>query len=269
MQTHKLQRRHTLFRGEGLSTSLSYYTPDQHMAKHRHDYHQVSWLLVGEMQESGQRGERDVYRFSCGVKPAGFTHANRYGPSGSLILAVNIDPEMPLGLQALALGDWRWRPQEEDGAQRRFAELMPLLAEPSTCNEQLVWDLLALSLSHRDDTKRGATPPTWLANVREALREGGPDLDLAALAHEAGVHRVHLSRSFSQWFGTSPSAYRSRSALAKAVTALAKGHSLSGAANEAGFADQAHFHRVARRQTGLTPGALRRLSRCQQVTSVQ
>ncbi len=237
------------------------------MAPHCHDYHQVSWLLAGEFQESGRRAEHDLYRFSCGFKPADFAHANRYGPSGSLILAINIDPQLADDVQALPLTDWRWRLAEHAGAQRRFAELMKLLTEPGTPEDQVIWDLLALS--HEGEMQRYSQPPAWLAQVRDALREGGPDLDLADLAQRAGVHRVHLSRSFSRYFGTSPSVYRSRSALSRALTALAQGHSLSAAASEAGFADQAHFHRIARKQTGLTPGTLRRLSRGGQVTRVQ
>ncbi|MEM9533535.1 MAG: AraC family transcriptional regulator, partial [Pseudomonadota bacterium] len=166
-----------------------------------------------------------------------------------------------------SLKDWRWRLPEDDRAQRRLGQLLVLLADPDSAEEQVIWDLLALS--HHGGQPESSRPPAWLTEVRDALRDGQDDLSLGTLAREAGVHRVHLSRSFTRWFGTSPSLYRSRSALARALTAMATGQSLSRAANDAGFADQAHLHRIAKRQTGLTPGALCRLSRSGQVTSVQ
>ncbi len=260
----KVSRQVVLFSAHGLSAGLSYYAPGQHMRRHSHDYHQVSWLLTGEMLESGGRRERDLYRFSCGIKPADFRHENRYGPAGSLILAVNIDPERWPSVLPMTADRWQWQAPESPQTQAQVTRLLTLLSDPDEASEALIWDLLALAHDGADPAPkrsgRTGPPPVWLSELREQLRAGADNNQVAQLAKTAGVHRVSVSRRFSRWFGMPPSVYRSRCTLARALARLAAGQPIVDAAVAAGFADQAHFTRAARAHTGLTPGALRRFA---------
>ncbi|MEM1091390.1 MAG: helix-turn-helix domain-containing protein [Pseudomonadota bacterium] len=263
-----------LYRGQGLTAGLSYYAPGQRMRRHSHDYHQVSWLLTGEMLEAGDCQERDLYRFSCGIKPAEFRHENRYGPAGSLILAVNIDPERWPDILPATSNRWQWQAPESPQTQSQVTQLLALLTDREEASEAVILDLVALSRGGVDATPRqsGRTrrPPAWLAELREQLRDGADNSQLSQLAESAGVHRVSLSRRFRCWFGTPPSVYRSRCMLARAMAGLAAGQPIVASAISAGFADQAHLTRAARSHTGLTPVALQRLANHGSgVTSVQ
>ncbi len=83
-------------------------------------------------------------------------------------------------------------------------------------------------------------------------------VDVADLAREAGVHRVHLARAFRDHFGESVTLFARRVRLEAAQRLIAAGGiSLAQAAARAGFADQSHLTRVMRAALGLTPGRMR------------
>ncbi|MFG2137607.1 AraC family transcriptional regulator [Streptomyces sp. NPDC048650] len=78
------------------------------------------------------------------------------------------------------------------------------------------------------------------------------------LAATAGCSRFALYRAFRAEYGMAPSDYQRLLRLRRARTLLVAGRSAADAAGEAGFADQAHFHRWFVRCFGITPGAYRR-----------
>lgn len=250
----------TLFDRDGLTARLSFYAPGERMNRHAHDFHQVSWLLSGDMREGARSGEREICQPSVGIKPSGLEHANDYGPNGALILAVNLGAEAEMDELSFAIDDWRWTPRADGEHRAGMAPaLTRLVAAQGDQAESAIWDLLALSAG-RDEIGSGRAP-VWLDQVRDQLRECGDELDMARIAHEAGVHRVSLSRAFTRHFGMPPSVYRARCRVARAIAHVAEGTSLASAAAEAGFSDQAHFSRLAKRETGLSPRDLKTLLR--------
>jgi AraC-like DNA-binding protein len=79
-------------------------------------------------------------------------------------------------------------------------------------------------------------------------------MSLAEMARVAMLSRFHLIRAFEREVGVSPRAYQMLLRLARALTLLAEGASLSFATFESGFADQAHMTRHFRRCLNVTPG---------------
>jgi AraC family transcriptional regulator len=127
--------------------------------------------------------------------------------------------------------------------------------------EQVLGDLLA-SLADDGRARETGLPPPWLRRIREQLDTAPESTSVAAAAHEAGVHRVHLARMFRRHYGLPVSAYRRLARNAVAVRrVLGEDQVLAGAANDAGFSDQCHMTRALRADTGFTPGALCRLLR--------
>lgn len=256
-----------LISGAGLDVRLTWYRPGERMAPHAHDCHQISWLLGGELRETGGAREQDVVRSSRGVKPAGFRHANVYGVSGALVLAVDIDPDATICADWSGPGEWGW------GASRADTpiEILKLATAPdvgAAGPAMSLADLAACAMEPAPDAKsdagsggsdRAPLPLRWLDRVREQLRDDPDEPDLSSLADQAGVHRVHLSRSFSRRFGLPPSRYRLRCRLGRAIADMMGGTRLADAALAAGFADQSHFTRAVRAETGLPPTHLRAL----------
>jgi AraC family transcriptional regulator len=107
--------------------------------------------------------------------------------------------------------------------------------------------------------RRGARP-RWLRRAVERIDSGFLDsLSLTALAADVQIDPTHLARTFRQHYGCTMTEYVRRLRIEYAKRELlATSRPLSELALAAGFTDQAHFSRVFRQLTGLTPGAFRR-----------
>ena len=123
--------------------------------------------------------------------------------------------------------------------------------------EELLYGLLAASLC-RPGPKE-TREPAWLGRVEALLRDSFREaLALDRLAAEAGVHPVHLTRSFRRFRGCTPGEYQQKLRVGRVCEGLANPDlPLAEVALEAGFADQSHCTRVFHRLVGLTPGAFR------------
>ena len=239
-------RRRVLFETGPATATLTYYPAGSEMAPHVHERRQLSFLLAGEVQESVGGEAADLLSPGVCSKPSGLRHANRYGRQGALILALNLAEE--------AGGEYRgWR---ETAQVREAGALAALcLSEPAR-PELVLHDFLALEAPETEPRRRAR--PAWLETIRERLAEAGEE-ELGEMAEAAGVHPVSLSRAFRRHYGVSPSLYRARCKLARAVGAVGGGTPIALAAIEGGFADQAHFSRALKREAGLTPRALQQM----------
>ncbi len=248
-------RSRRLFDGHGLTVKLSYYGPGLSMPVHSHEFHQVSFLLAGGLRECHAGRALEMYQPGVGFKPAGLEHDNLYHPEdGALMLSVNLEPGGDLPSDVLELANWSWAPTCAAG--RHSSGLAALLGEHSESSEDAVWDLLALA---RDAPRgRTTTVPNWLERIRARLDDHRDTEGIAGLAAAEGLHRVHLSRAFNAHYGIPPSIYRARRRVGHALGLIAAGHGICAAATDAGFADQSHFSRALKSQTGFTPNRLRR-----------
>ncbi|MGK3987279.1 AraC family transcriptional regulator [Sorangium sp. So ce136] len=86
-----------------------------------------------------------------------------------------------------------------------------------------------------------------------AYLDGSDHVDLASLAHEAGLSPRQMRHAFARDVGLPMRAYLRWKRLRRAIAAVEGGASLSAAAAAAGFADSAHLSRVFREQFGMTP----------------
>ncbi len=105
--------------------------------------------------------------------------------------------------------------------------------------------------------------PLWLSEVRRYLDARLEErINLAMLARRAGVHPVHLSRSFRKHFGMTLTEHVRQGRLAAAMVRLTTtDDAVATIAREAGFADQSHFTREFRRAVGDSPGGYRAVVR--------
>jgi AraC-like DNA-binding protein len=78
---------------------------------------------------------------------------------------------------------------------------------------------------------------------------------LAEIADAATLPPYRLLRSFHRAIGMTPHAYQRQARIREAMKLIRRGRSLSEAATETGFADQAHLTRTFRKVMGITPGS--------------
>jgi AraC-like DNA-binding protein len=78
-------------------------------------------------------------------------------------------------------------------------------------------------------------------------------IDLARLAHEAGLSPRQMRHVFARDVGLPMRAYLRWKRVRRAIAAVEHGASLGAAAVAAGFADSAHLSRVFREQFGMAP----------------
>lgn len=94
--------------------------------------------------------------------------------------------------------------------------------------------------------------------VKEAIRaHPESDVSLDMLSALTGLSKFHLLRVFKREVGVTPHLYQTCLRVHLAKVKLGRGHDLAQIALGLGFADQAHFTRVFKRYTQVTPGQFR------------
>lgn len=101
--------------------------------------------------------------------------------------------------------------------------------------------------------------PRWLERARESVHQRfRQKLTLEALAHDVGVHPVHLAAAFRKHYRASVGDYIRRLRVECAARELeCPSAVLAEVAERTGFADQPHLTRVFKQYVGLTPGEYR------------
>lgn len=101
----------------------------------------------------------------------------------------------------------------------------------------------------------------WSKVVRDLLHDRCMEqVSLAELSAVTGLHPVHISRSFPQYFHMTFGEYVRQCRVERAAVLMADpGQSLAGVAYSCGFSDQSHFTRSFRKVHGITPSQYRGL----------
>ena len=225
---------------------LKRYAPGLSQTAHVHDGAHLSLVLAGGFEETDSRAAQAVAAGRAGLRPEGLRHAVRFGAAGAVVLTFAPPPRTD---DRPTVADPAWSPVLPRASLRR---LVPLLLEGGEVGREAAWDILALCETHPAPAR--AEP--WLRAVRDRLIEAPAGARLIDIAHQAGRHRVHLGRAFLAAYGETPSAFRRRAMLDRALCLSAAGLPAALAAVDAGFADQSHFTRACRDLYGLPPGRL-------------
>jgi AraC family transcriptional regulator len=105
--------------------------------------------------------------------------------------------------------------------------------------------------------------PIWLRTATEALHAHCHEpLRLSTVAGWVGIHPVHLAREFRKHHGCTVGQYVRKLRVESASRKLAESDSpLAALALETGFANQAHFCRIFKVVTGISPAQYRAAAR--------
>lgn len=222
---------------------LTRYAPGLRQRPHTHDKPHFSVVLAGAFEEETGRTDQNFTAGRLAFRPEGLRHCGSFGGRGTLILTCTFAEHA----SALTTPFWSAPLPRE-----RLRALIPILLEGGEDAVDAGWDLIALA----QDQSTRAAPSDWVRAVRDLLLETPGAAKLGAIAERSGRHRVHLGRAFLAAFGETPSAFRRRSMLDHALSAMTRGVPAASAAAEAGFADQSHLSRVCRETFGVPPRRL-------------
>lgn len=237
--------------------------PEHGVYEHTHAEAHFVVLLRGEYL-SGAEGAPALAREPLVIyNPPGTLHRDRFRGDGVggefMTVTLGMDTLRDYA-QAVALPD---RPRafsaQESEAWQRLARLTTTReASEALLIESLCAELLDAATAPLRE-RREHLPP-WLWRVREWLHDDcGSELSLGELAAVAGVHAVHLTRSFRRHFGCTPGDYLRRCRLTKAAALLTTSReTLVDVAARCGYFDQAHFSRSFQAAFGRSPRAYRR-----------
>jgi len=244
----------------GIHLSEHAYAPDLIVPRHAHERPYVCLVVAGGYDERARGGSRRCEPAALLLHPSGEEHEERFAPSGARIFHVELPPRIVDSVRAIGVSLDRDL-HAADGpaaalARRLRGELLAWDAVSPLAVEGLALQLLA-ELGRPPRARSGE--PAWLARLLELLRERFRDrLALDELAREAGVHPAHLARAFREHRRCTIGEHVRSLRVEHACRALATTElSLAAIAADAGFADQAHFARVFRRQIGTSPSEYR------------
>ncbi|HSE39891.1 MAG TPA: AraC family transcriptional regulator, partial [Acidobacteriota bacterium] len=124
--------------------------------------------------------------------------------------------------------------------------------------EALVLELISRIIRSTKPEKE-RHPPKWLKTIENFLNEQFENsLSLDQLSELAGVHPVHLIRTFRKFHGSTIGEYLRQRRIEHACKLLQSSSlSVTEVAVQSGFYDQSHFTRTFRAIVGLTPGQYR------------
>lgn len=235
------------------------YAPGMRMTRHAHDCSNVTVVAGGEVEELAADGRYRGRPGSVVMKPAGCEHEN--GISGFGARTITIELRNGRLADEIARRPWSWF--EHAAVVRAAVGLCRASGEQA---ETRAMELLATVL---EAPRESAVAPQWLAQILDELqRRFDEPVRLEALARDAGLHPVYVSRAFRQHVGVTMHDYLRSLRLRHARHLLsASQRSITAIAAEAGFSDPSHLSRTFADLLGLTPRSFRKLSR--QVQSVQ
>jgi len=229
---------------------------------HTHKRAFFALLLRGHYLENLRDRQLSYRPFDLGFHPEATRHDDQI-EAGARFFLVELDEEWLRRVrecQSSAACEPRMcAPRDACIASRLYRECRSSgMHAPLT--ESLVLELLAGLLTGTGCRWRDR--PRWLRLILELLQDEPPrKLSLAAIAQEVGLHPVYVSRAFRELTGQTVSERLTELRIRYAVRQLAVSDApLTDIALAAGFADQSHFTRIFKRETGTTPAAFRKVA---------
>lgn len=121
--------------------------------------------------------------------------------------------------------------------------------------EMMLLDLVHTSFKTKDISGG------WIVKINEILCDKwNEQVSLAELARETHIHPVTISKHFRQYFSCTFGEYTRKLKVEKAMTLIKSSKSsLTDIAYLCGFADQSHFTRIFKQQTGFLPKEYQKL----------
>lgn len=246
-----------------LQLSWTEYAGGSRMPTHAHRNPRFVFVLDGRFAETCDGRPRTCEPRTLLIRPPGEAHSEDFCYGDAACLSIELPPSWIDGPAAATASLARSVQLRGMGIARITAKLRREMQHADTASalaiEAAVLDALVESMRSGHGAAEKPRELAWLARVVEILHARFTEpLLLSQVAAEAGIHPVHLARTFRRRYGTSVGEYLRNLRIEHARQALRTSDApLAQIAAQAGFADQSHFSNAFKRATGRTPGEFR------------
>lgn len=234
--------------------------PEHEIVEHTHTDAHFVLLMQGAYVSSAAGAPAVAQRPLLIYNPPGTTHRDCFRGEGGQFFTVsvsmsaqrNFSDAVTLPDHACVLGR-----EARDMALKMARNAPASMPHDGLIVESLCAELLTATAINFNEAHDRA--PTWLRHARELMHDDcGAELSLSDIATAAGVHPVHLTRTFRRHFGCTPGDYQRRCRLTKAASLLVDTTAdLVAVADACGYADQAHFSNTFKAAFGVSPRSYR------------
>ena len=219
--------------------------------EHAHDRPLLSLFVVGRYLNETELGTTYIQGPSAIFYRAGSAHRNEAGPAGFEQVEIEFDPDW-LGCTYIpAAPVSRWIGGCVAAESRSLAQACFLESDVDrlrNCLRQFI---------RRAGGQPVSAAPVWLNTVTRHLHED-PSWEVCALAREVRLHPSWLGVAYRQYVGEGLRESAARLRVERATHLLREtDRTPADIAQEAGFCDQSHMHRVFRRVLGRLPSDVR------------
>jgi len=238
----------------GLTFSSLVYEPGTTLGWHVHPLAYLSFVGAGSYTERLGGLTRHCGTSTLLLHSAGERHSNVFHGRPVRLLRVEASDS-----QLLDLPDARVRSEGYRGEPSRHLCLRMLheLHAPDDVTTIALHGLLLELVAGlaRASTASGSREPSWLGRVEEFLQASfDAPLSLASIAAHAGVHPVHLARTYRRHRRRTIGGRIRELRIEHACRLLATTRdSIADIASRCGFSDQSHLARLMRARLGVTP----------------
>lgn len=230
-----------------MRVTLASYDEGYYMAPHTHDFTAISLILKGGFEESTDGGVNQVCRAKTLIKPADTLHSDKYDDSCSIMCVYLKDISQIKRNNQAILKEWT-------GLYGvNWSSFQPYFSKVSMDEKRTILNEFIGHIQSAKTEKDKA--PDWVYHLKYFLdAHFNERIQTSELADRYGVHPVYLARVFRKYFGMSIKDYLKSMRIRNAIASISEnGHSLTQIAFDNGFADQSHFIRSFRQETGTTP----------------
>lgn len=238
----------------GLAFSSLLYEPGTTLESHVHPLAYLSYVGAGSYMERVGRTTRHCRPSTLQLHAAGERHSNVFHDRPVRLLRVEATDSRLLELSGIGRAlDGRDAEPSGHLCRRMLRELQGPDDVTPLVLHGLVLELVA-GLTRASACSR-SREPSWLDRVDEFLRAGfDTPISLSAIAAHAGVHPVHLARTYRRHRHRTVGDRIRELRIEHACRLLATTRdSIADIAHRSGFVDQSHLARLMRQRLGVTP----------------
>lgn len=247
---------HQATRASGLVFSELDHAEARYIPEHSHKLSYFTLVLGGHYEEGPRHHLAGYDPFTLIFNPAGVEHEGQIAAGGAKFFTVELEDSWIAALDGRRLH----YTTSDLNAGRGLWLALRLRQEHASCTltaESLMWELLAELARWNSD--RVPNRPRWWGQVEEVVRlRFRENFSFNSLAREAGIHPVHLARTYRRVEGRTLGEYVQALRVRYACKLLQdRALPLADVAIDSGFADQSHFTRMFRKFVGTTPARFR------------